>query len=109
MAGFSLYVSNTTSKDQGHCCYKDNSMGNPSVDQEIPCFILGRYVLYYNERSPTNNPSYLSPYAYNELCEVEVYGRYMQMLISFNQCKNVSNQLCFRRQFDFDRISRELW
>lgn len=74
MAGFSLYVSNTTSKDQGHCCYKDNSMGNPSVDQEIPCFISGRYVIYYNERSPTNNPSYLSPYAYNELCEVEVYG-----------------------------------
>lgn len=74
MAGFSIYVSNTTSKDQGHLCYKDQSIGEPSVDQQINCSICGRYVIYYNERSPHNNPSYLSRYAYNELCEVEVYG-----------------------------------
>lgn len=77
MAGFSIYVSNTTSKDQGHLCYKDQSIGVPSVDQKINCSINGHYVVYYNERSPYNNPSYLSRYAYNELCEVEVYGEYV--------------------------------
>lgn len=76
MAGFSLYISNTTSKDQGHLCYKDQSLGHPSVDQEIYCLIYGRYVIYYNERVDYGNPSYLSQYAYNELCEVEVYGKY---------------------------------
>uniref|UniRef100_A0A8W8NUC7 Multiple epidermal growth factor-like domains 10 n=1 Tax=Magallana gigas TaxID=29159 RepID=A0A8W8NUC7_MAGGI len=74
MAGFSLYISNTTSKDQGHCCYKDNSRGKPSVNQNISCSIYGRYVIYYNERRRDNNPSYLSKYAYNELCELEVFG-----------------------------------
>lgn len=33
-------------------------------------------VLSYNERSRYNNPSYLSQYAYNDLCEAEVYGEY---------------------------------
>lgn len=74
MAGFYLYISNITSKDSGHLCYKDETRGSPSVNQIIHCPIYGRYVIYYNERSPSNNPSYLSQYAYNELCEVEVYG-----------------------------------
>lgn len=82
MAGFSLYVSNTTSKDQGHFCYKDNSRGKPSVDTRIPCSVYGRYVIYYNERSPYYNPSYMSRYAYNELCELEVYGECIHMFIS---------------------------
>lgn len=76
MAGFSLYVSNTTSKKQGHLCYKDQSSGHPSVNQKINCLIYGRYVIYYNERGRNNNPIYMSKRAYNELCEVEVYGKY---------------------------------
>lgn len=82
MAGFSLYVSNTTSKDQGHVCYKDNSWGNPLVDQTISCSIYGRYVIYYNNRSRHDNPGYLSKYAYNELCEVKVYGEDIHRLTS---------------------------
>lgn len=81
MAGFYLYVSNTTSKDQGSLCYKDQSGGTPSVNQNISCSIYGRYVIYYNERNRNSSPSYLSTYAHNELCEVEVYGGYMQILI----------------------------
>lgn len=80
MAGFSIHVSNTTSKDQGHLCFYDQSSGHPSVDQRINCSIYGRYVIYYNERSRYNNPSYMSKYAYNELCEVEVYGEYVYIL-----------------------------
>lgn len=91
MAGFSLYISNTTSKDEGHCCSKDNSRGNPSVNQSINCSVYGRYVIYYNEHSPSNNPSFLSRYAYNELCEVEVYGEYVQklnILLNIKMCTN---------------------
>lgn len=79
MAGFSLYVSNTTSKYQGHLCYKDQSGGTPSVNQNISCSIYGRYVIYNNERSRYNTSRYMSQYAQNELCEVEVYGEYMYM------------------------------
>lgn len=86
MAGFSIYISNTTSKIQGHRCYKDDSLGKPSVNQTINCLKYGRYVIYFNERSPNNNISYLSPNAYNELCELEVYGEYKRMLIFLIKC-----------------------
>lgn len=97
MAGFSLYVSNTTSKDQGYLCYKDQSKGTPSVDQNISCSTYGRYVIYYNERSPSNNSIYLSQYAYNELCEVEVYGNRR----SYGDCcQNPCPQNCLNGKCD---------
>uniref|UniRef100_K1PMD3 Uncharacterized protein n=1 Tax=Magallana gigas TaxID=29159 RepID=K1PMD3_MAGGI len=43
LAGFSLYVSNTTSKLDGQLCYKDETGGTPSVNQIISCSIVGRY------------------------------------------------------------------
>lgn len=85
MAGFSLYVSNTTSKDNGHLCFHkiQNDVGTPSEDQRINCSFHARYVIYYNERRPeVVYPSYYSEFAYSDLCEVEVYGkinRYEQM------------------------------
>lgn len=79
MAGFSLYVSNTTSKGDGLLCFDDiqSSLHPPSEDQNITCSVLGRYVIYYNARSSnvTYPQSDFSEFAYNELCELEVYGK----------------------------------
>eukprot|EP00105_Crassostrea_gigas_P046560 XP_019930708.1 PREDICTED: uncharacterized protein LOC105347850 [Crassostrea gigas] len=77
MAGFFLYVSNTTSKTDGYLCSHEiqTVAGTPSEDQRINCSVHGRYVIYYNERRPdVDYPSYYSGFAYSELCEVEVYG-----------------------------------
>nr|XP_034319168.1 multiple epidermal growth factor-like domains protein 11 isoform X2 [Crassostrea gigas] len=77
VAGFFVYVSNTTSKDDGYLCYHDKSTieGTLSSDQHINCTLHGRYVIYYNERKPgVNYPTFYSKYAYHELCELEVYG-----------------------------------
>ncbi|XP_062608625.1 uncharacterized protein LOC134270415 [Saccostrea cucullata] len=76
-AGFYVYVSNTTSKEDGILCFHElqTVSGTPLEDQRINCSVYGRYVIYYNER--LNNvvyPSYYSQYAFSELCEVEVYG-----------------------------------
>nr|XP_034318450.1 uncharacterized protein LOC117686791 [Crassostrea gigas] len=77
MAGFSLYVSNTTIKEQGYICFHNIQRvnGPPLVDQQINCPVHGRYVIYYNERRMGfDYPSYYSKFAYYELCELEVYG-----------------------------------
>lgn len=40
------------------------------------CSVHGKYVIFYNERQPgvTYRDGY-SKHAYNDLCEVEVYGK----------------------------------
>lgn len=78
MAGFFIYVSNTSSKNDAYLCYHDESFDpKMSLDQHINCTILGRYVIYYNERKPSvEYPRWFSEYAQNELCEVEIYGEF---------------------------------
>ena len=79
MAGFFLYVSNTTSKNNAHLCFHEIQQFNntPLEDQRINCSVSGRHVIYYNERRyNVQYPNYYSRYAYTELCELEVYGEF---------------------------------
>lgn len=88
--GFSLFVSNTTNTSDGFLCFKDRGVYNKSTIPVIfntNCSVHGQYVIYYNERlTGVPYPKDYSPYAYNELCEVEVFGKlYWNIYI----CKHV--------------------
>lgn len=79
MAGFYIYVSNTTLKSDGYLCFHEMQtiIGTPIENQRIDCSVHGRYVIYYNERrTGVIYPSYYSEFAYYELCELEVYGEF---------------------------------
>ena len=75
--GFSLYVSNTTERSKGKLCFKDTSFTRDTIPPvfTVTCPVQGQYVIYYNERSQNKTyPDEYSTYAYNEICEVEVFG-----------------------------------
>lgn len=76
--GFSIYISNTTDKNEGALCFKDNNHTRATIPNpvNITCRYHGRYVIYYNDRTHPPYPDEYSMYAYNNLCEVEVHGKY---------------------------------
>ena len=77
--GFSLYVSNTTEKSEGFPCFKDTHFTLSTIPAvfNTTCPVHGQYVIYYNERLPgVTYPDNYSTYAFNELCELEVFGKY---------------------------------
>lgn len=75
--GFSLYVSNTPSKEDGRLCFRDTIYTRTTIPNQmnITCVTHGRYVIYYNNRTSISSPSGYSQYAYTDLCEVEVHGK----------------------------------
>ncbi|XP_062597475.1 uncharacterized protein LOC134258891, partial [Saccostrea cucullata] len=76
--GFSLFISNTTSRYGGHHCFHDTNFSRATIPAvfDIKCPVHGQYVIYYNERPQTSHSfsSALVGWAHNELCEVEVHG-----------------------------------
>ena len=76
--GFSVYVSNTTERADGILCYKDTNFTVYTIPPviNITCIEHAQYVMYYNERLEENTNQGFSEYAFNDICEVEVYGEF---------------------------------
>ncbi|XP_056003601.1 multiple epidermal growth factor-like domains protein 10 [Ostrea edulis] len=61
----------------GELCFHDTNYTRDTIPAvlNVTCPVHGQYVIYYNERKQEGgNPDGYSQYAFNELCEVEVYG-----------------------------------
>ncbi|XP_062592398.1 uncharacterized protein LOC134253823 [Saccostrea cucullata] len=73
-AGFSLYLSSSTIKENGYMCYKDGPE-LPPLNFTTNCTGYGRYVIYYNERlNGVKYPAGYESMSYTQLCEVVVKG-----------------------------------
>ena len=79
--GFSVYLSNTTNKEEGVLCFRDTLYTTIFTRATIPnpvninCTYHGRYVIYYNNRTHPPYPDDYSKTVAGALCEVEVYGQ----------------------------------
>ena len=75
--GFSVYISNTTDKEDGVLCFRDTNYTRAAIYNpiNISCPYHGKYVIYYNNRTHPPYPEGYDPHTVIALCEVEVYGK----------------------------------
>ena len=75
--GFSVYISNTTNKEDGVLCFRDTHYTYINIPNpvNITCPYQGRYVIYYNNRTHPPYPDDYIPNTVIVLCEVEVHGK----------------------------------
>ncbi|XP_078329297.1 uncharacterized protein LOC111114324 isoform X3 [Crassostrea virginica] len=74
--GFSVYISNTTDKENGVLCFRDTTYTKSTIPNpvNVTCPYHGRYVIYFNNRTHHPYPTDYSLHAASDLCEVQVYG-----------------------------------
>ena len=76
--GFSVYISNTTNKEDGVLCFRDTSYTRALIPNPVNliCPYSGRYVIYFNNKTHKPFLYGYSYYADADLCELEVYGEF---------------------------------
>ncbi|XP_052080668.1 plexin-B1-like isoform X9 [Mytilus californianus] len=73
MSGFKLYVANTsTIPPDGYLCYADPGTDLPNINQSIPCYQIGQYVIYFDDIGSKEDNRHYGPIV--ELCYVAING-----------------------------------